>query len=119
LIMDLAQVMRRLFKKYENASPKPERYQAAEKLLSELKLSLVPTEENPKNICINNLRQIDGAKEQWALENKKSKGEVPAGRELWGLTTGYLKRELHCPTGGVYDMRGVDEPPVCSIHGGP
>ncbi|MDB6019493.1 MAG: type secretion system protein [Pedosphaera sp.] len=25
-----------------------------------------------KNACINNLRQIDGAKQQWALENKSS-----------------------------------------------
>jgi prepilin-type N-terminal cleavage/methylation domain-containing protein len=27
-----------------------------------------------RNACISNLRQIDGAKEQWALENKKSAG---------------------------------------------
>src|SRR5688572_33491864 len=27
-----------------------------------------------KNACINNLRQIDGAKEQWALEKKKAAG---------------------------------------------
>jgi prepilin-type N-terminal cleavage/methylation domain-containing protein len=25
-----------------------------------------------KNACINNLRQIDGSIQQWALENKKS-----------------------------------------------
>ena len=25
-----------------------------------------------KNICINNLRQIDSAVDQWAIENKKS-----------------------------------------------
>ena len=27
-----------------------------------------------KNACINNLRQIDGAKEQWALETKQAPG---------------------------------------------
>ena len=27
--------------------------------------------------CINNLRQIDGAKEQWALENKKTQADTP------------------------------------------
>ena len=30
-----------------------------------------------KNACINNLRQIDGAKEQWALENKKTSADTP------------------------------------------
>jgi prepilin-type N-terminal cleavage/methylation domain-containing protein len=29
-----------------------------------------------KNACIRNLREIDGAKEQWALENKKSAGSA-------------------------------------------
>ncbi len=28
-----------------------------------------------KNACINNLRQIDGAIEQWALEQKKKQGD--------------------------------------------
>src|SRR6516164_10295386 len=30
-----------------------------------------------KNACINNLRQIDGAKQQWALENKKTSADSP------------------------------------------
>jgi len=29
-----------------------------------------------KNTCINNLKQIDGAKEQWAIETKKSAGSA-------------------------------------------
>lgn len=29
-----------------------------------------------QSACVNNLRQIDGAKEQWALENKKPDGYV-------------------------------------------
>ena len=29
-----------------------------------------------KNACIANLKQIDGAKEQWALENKKTQGDA-------------------------------------------
>ena len=29
-----------------------------------------------KNACINNLRQIDGAIEQWALEQKKKQGDA-------------------------------------------
>ena len=30
------------------------------------------------NACLNNLRQIDGAKQQWALENGKHSADVPA-----------------------------------------
>jgi prepilin-type N-terminal cleavage/methylation domain-containing protein len=29
-----------------------------------------------KNACINNLRQVDGAIEQWALEQKKKQGDA-------------------------------------------
>jgi prepilin-type N-terminal cleavage/methylation domain-containing protein len=46
-----------------------------------------------KNACINNLRQIDGAKEQWALENKKSSGATELPR-WWHL---YLQRGGHEP----------------------
>ena len=30
------------------------------------------------NACINNLRQIDAAKQQWALENGKKSADTPA-----------------------------------------
>ena len=32
-----------------------------------------------KNACIANMRQIEGAKEQWALENKKTEGAATTG----------------------------------------
>ena len=34
------------------------------------------------NACINNLRQIDSAKQQWALENGKSAGDTPADADI-------------------------------------
>ena len=34
------------------------------------------------NACINNLRQIDGAKQEWALETKKSGAVTPTDAEL-------------------------------------
>jgi prepilin-type N-terminal cleavage/methylation domain-containing protein len=34
------------------------------------------------NACINNLRQIDGAKQQWALENGKKSADQPAAADL-------------------------------------
>jgi len=35
-----------------------------------------------QNACINNLRQIDGAKQQWALENKKNSTDSPSATNL-------------------------------------
>jgi len=66
------------------------------------------------NICISNLRQIDGAKQQWALENKKQTTDTPTAQEL----DAYLHRSfttLKCPAGGVYTINAVGEKPACSI----
>lgn len=63
------------------------------------------------NACISNLRQIEGAKEQWAFEFKKQQGDTPTSQEL----DGYLKRQLSCPAGGVYTLNSVGVKPSCSI----
>src|SRR5689334_25018332 len=63
-----------------------------------------------KNACINNLRQIDGAKEQWALETKKSAGSANVDSEIEGYIKGGRPK---CPAGGTYDFKVVDQPPTC------
>src|SRR5512141_2520515 len=35
-----------------------------------------------QNACINNLRQIDGAKQQWALEQKVSASALPVATDI-------------------------------------
>ena len=65
-----------------------------------------------KNACINNLRQIDGAKEQWALENKKSAGSTTVDAEV----NAYIKGAApSCPGGGNYTYNVVDTNPACSL----
>src|SRR5438105_601634 len=49
------------------------------------------------NACINNLRQIDGAEQQWALETKQAAAKVPAFTDI----SGYLKNSVVCPAGGA------------------
>src|SRR5258706_13209291 len=64
--------------------------------------------------CINNLRQIEGAKSSWALERKKNDGEPVMAADIRGyLSTNSLK----CPKGGVYQINPVGEKPTCSISG--
>src|ERR1700761_2364008 len=35
-----------------------------------------------QNACINNLRQIDGAKQNWALDNKETPAAVPLSSDI-------------------------------------
>jgi prepilin-type N-terminal cleavage/methylation domain-containing protein len=70
------------------------------------------------NACINNLRQIDGAKQQWALENKQVSTATPGQTSI----TVYLGRGTAGtwptePAGGTYTINQVSVPPSCSIGG--
>jgi chromosome segregation ATPase len=68
-----------------------------------------------RNKCINNLRQIDAAKNQWALENNKTDGYVPAAQDLLP----YFKDNVFpvCPSGGTYTIGAIGVPPTCSVPG--
>jgi hypothetical protein len=63
------------------------------------------------NACINNLRQIDAAKQQWALEKGKQSTDTPTMDDL----KPYLRKIPHCPAGGTYTVNAVGQPPECSI----
>ena len=67
------------------------------------------------NACINNLRQIDGAKQQWALENKKSATSTPNSTSIAPyLGRGTAGEYPTCPGGGTYTMGNLQTAPVCS-----
>jgi prepilin-type N-terminal cleavage/methylation domain-containing protein len=67
-----------------------------------------------KRACVQNLQQIDGAKEMWALEKKKSAGSAVVDSEI----NDYIKKGApKCPGGGAYSYRTVDSAPTCSIEG--
>jgi prepilin-type N-terminal cleavage/methylation domain-containing protein len=67
-----------------------------------------------KNACIANLKQIDGANQQWALENKKTDSDTV---DATGSVT-YLKGGAAptCPAGGSYTIAVVvSNPPTCNL----
>lgn len=70
------------------------------------------TYETAANGCINNLRVIKGAKEEWALENGKTNGIVTENDIKPYLRNGSLPK---CPAGGTYIIGQVGEGPKCSI----
>lgn len=68
------------------------------------------------NACVNNLRQIAGAKQEWALENGKTNGTVCTINDI----KPYIRLDANgnlpkCPQGGVYTIGKVGEPPTCSL----
>jgi hypothetical protein len=79
-----------------------------------LVLNLIPRSSGRQaNTCINNLRQIQGAKEQWAFEKGKTINDVP----IWSDIRHYLRQGMSCPQGGAYVLGRVCESPKCSIGG--
>jgi prepilin-type N-terminal cleavage/methylation domain-containing protein len=70
-----------------------------------------------ENACINNLRQIDGAASQWALENKAKTGDSIVYPDN---LTNYIKvnsagKIPPCPAGGTYACAAVGTAPTCTI----
>jgi prepilin-type N-terminal cleavage/methylation domain-containing protein len=73
--------------------------------------SFVRARENSREkVCVNNLRQLHGAKDLAAIENG-----LGNGGDVSGLVAFYLKAGIPvCPVGNVgYDLRAVGETPVC------
>ena len=64
-----------------------------------------------KNVCINNLKQIDGAVERWALDNNILTGTVPSSGqedEIYFYIDGGKPK---CPSGGEYTICAVGSNP--------
>ena len=71
------------------------------------------------NACIANLKQIEGAIEQWALEQKKAPSAAVGVTDISGNSNAFIKAaintELVCPAGGTYAIVNVATRPTCSL----
>ena len=76
---------------------------------------LLNPEQAQAAACINNLRMIDGAKQQWALEKQKPAGALLTAADL----APYLKGNAlpACPASGIYTLNPVGLEPICNIPG--
>lgn len=64
--------------------------------------------------CQENLTKIEGAIEQWALENNRSPGDHPGRADIVNEgRPGYLREFPVCPSGASYVIRPVGETPTC------
>lgn len=67
--------------------------------------------------CQANLRQIETAKEQWAMDNKKGAADTPLEADL---VTEYIKNSVDdtfpaCPSGGTYAANAMNADPTCDV----
>jgi hypothetical protein len=72
-----------------------------------------------KNVCINNLRQLDSAIQAFAEANKKKPTDPVTLQDLMP----YIKTPMVCPAGGTsindsYKVTDCQSPPVCIAPGG-
>jgi len=68
------------------------------------------------SVCLNNLRQIDGAKTQHALEANLHNGDTVNPSDL----DKYLKRafsDMLDPAGGDYEVNEIGTSPTCTTGG--
>ena len=67
--------------------------------------------------CIANLKQIDAAKEQWAMDNKAAANAADPGIAALVGAANYIKNTPSCASGGTYTVGAMGTNPVCSIGG--
>lgn len=68
-----------------------------------------------RSTCISNLRQIDSAKEQWAIENNQSDGATPNQAALQPYIRG--TNVWTCPAGGTISINAIGTNPTCTVSG--
>jgi prepilin-type N-terminal cleavage/methylation domain-containing protein len=66
------------------------------------------------NTCISNLKQIEGAKEQWAMVTKAGSTGAPTSGDL---APEYIKVFPSCPTSGTYTIGTIAARPTCNQAG--
>lgn len=69
-----------------------------------------------KSRCLGNLKILDNAKEQWAMDHKKKNGDPCDFNDLIGQTL-YIKAMPECPSGGTYTVNSVSNYSSCTVAG--
>lgn len=75
-------------------------------------------DNSQQNACINNLRQIDGAAQTYALESKKTSSDP----YTLSVIRPYIKLDSqgnipNCPANGTYATTFISNSPTCTISG--
>lgn len=79
---------------------------------------LTSSNSSKKTICINNLKQVDAAIDQWTIDNSVSAGVLPGASDEIAIYNYVKGGEPTCPSGGVYTIYPVGSKPQvkCSLE---
>ena len=72
-------------------------------------------EKSQQNGCIENLSQIKGAIDTWALDAKKTTGAAVVVSEVNEYLDGSTTPQ--CPAGGAYTYSAIGTKPTCNLTG--
>ena len=83
-----------------------------------------PTDRSAQNrnfgSCINDLKNIDGAKTQWEMEHHAGSNAIPTWEDIRPYLGERFATDLqliHCHAGGTYTIGRIADPPTCSYGG--
>lgn len=83
--------------------------------IAEQKIIQMKQEQQNTAACINNLKLLQQAKQQWAQDHNQPQNAVPTPQDL----VAYFPNQFfpQCPVGGTYTINAVSNLPTCSIAG--
>ena len=119
LLKDEKQQLTKQLQAAQQAIPTQQQQQEMQKAIAEAQTLRTQAahiqQTNIAAVCMSNLRQIEGAKQQWALENNRPVGSVVGAQGLLP----YLPNKTFpiCPAAGVYTIGTIGANPYCNIPG--
>lgn len=69
-----------------------------------------------KQMCIENMSQIESAKQIWGVEHGRTDGDEPGDADLFGATS-YMKERPVCPAGHSYSLNPIGVNASCPEPG--
>lgn len=83
-----------------------------------LAIGLTSCREAKMSLCVDNLRNIDVFKFDWANNESKGTNDVPNWEDLRPYFPARWSNNIPiCPAGGTYTIDSVSKAPTCSIGG--
>lgn len=64
--------------------------------------------------CSLNRKNIDAAKQRWAVNNNQPLEATPTEQDLFGADA-LIEHKPNCPVGGAYTLNAVQERCTCSV----
>jgi prepilin-type N-terminal cleavage/methylation domain-containing protein len=64
--------------------------------------------------CQGNLKQMESAKEQWAMDTRAAAGAAVTQADI---VPNYMKSMPTCPSSGAYTIGDLNTTPVCAVGG--